>query len=286
VAALRASARSDARSLTRILTWVWGATGDPVLLRSATPGTVRDLVLLGDFLETQGLVPQALAAFRDAERVSPGDPLPAARRAALLLRRGAPGDVLAATRDAIARGADSPTLRLSLAAALAASGNREAAAGEYEKLLPDRGARGRAVEALVTSTPAGDPVRLVAREGRAPGARRSAARVALRGRPRRGAVASAVETCRSLLSDDPGQAACRYLLADLYAERGQAEAAEMTLQARLSESPEDVAALTRLARLYKAWGRHAEARARYLRVLALEPGNSEARAASGSRGTR
>jgi tetratricopeptide (TPR) repeat protein len=204
-----------------------------------------------------------------------------------LRRGGAPGDVLADARDAIARGADSPTLRLSLAAALAASGDRDAAAREYEKLLPERGARGRAVEALAELyARGGDPARLVGLREKAarlaPGD--PAGRVALaRAYRAAGRWTSAVETCRSLLADDPGQADCRYLLADLYAERGQAEAAEMTLQARLSQSPEDVAALTRLARLYAAEGRHAEARTRYLRVLAIEPGNAEARAALGGR---
>ncbi len=280
---LRASAESDARALPRILTSLWGTTGKPALLRAATPGTVRDLVLLGDFLETKGRVPEARAAFEDAESIAPKDPLPAARKAALLLRRGSPEDALGAVRAAIGRGADSASLRISLAASLAATGNRVSAAREYERLVAEPEVRKQAVEALADLyARAGDRGRLVGLREKV--ARMSpgdpSARVALaRAYRAAGRWPAAVETCRSVLADDPGMAACRYLLADLYAERGLAAAAEMTLQTRLSQSPGDIAALTRLARLYAAEGRHAEARSRYRRVLAIEPGNAEARAA-------
>ncbi len=280
---LRSSAASDARAPARILSFLWQATRDPAALRLVTPATARDLVRLGDFLDTKGRAPEARAAFRDAQALAPGDPDPAARHAALLVRGNDMREAVASARAAIARGADSPSLRISLASALAASGDRSNAAREYEAALADPGVRPQAVNALADLyEQAGDTsglVRLREKVARlAPGD--PLARVAMaRAYRTAGRWPSAVETCRALLAEDPEQPTCRVLLADLYAERGLAEAAEMTLQTRLEQSPTDVAALTRLAKLYAAQGKLAQARARYERVLAIEPDNADARAA-------
>jgi tetratricopeptide (TPR) repeat protein len=289
VSALRNAAQSDGRALSRVLTQLWKATGDPALLEAVTPRDADALIGLGSFLETYGRFEEADAAWASAGEIAPGNPEAAVKRVHHALRMRNFTRAIELAQEALSRGADAPALRRMLGAALAASGRLHEAVRIYRALLADHPADKLATRALArVYTELGRPkaalqawIDLTQRIPNDQDAWYERARA----HQAAGEWQRAVEVCHQTLLADPLHEGCRLMLVDLYLERHLAISAEKVLLDWLARSPREVKALMRLARLYESRGRWREARRQYERILEIDPGNTAARTAL-SRGER